>query len=86
MAGNGDQVIADLEGIVADCLVRSDRAGYFAGICLAVTRDEWVGFDRIFDNFKSLNNPEDDLRRTRGHPGSSVSSRTAGLSSLTKAS
>jgi hypothetical protein len=39
MAGNIDQVIADLEGIVADCLVRSDRAGYFAAMYLAVTKE-----------------------------------------------
>jgi hypothetical protein len=38
MAGNIDEVIADLEGIVADCLDRSDRAGYFAAMYLAVTR------------------------------------------------
>lgn len=45
MAGDIDQVISDLEGIVADCLARSDRAGYFAAMYLAVTKEIKTAID-----------------------------------------
>jgi hypothetical protein len=39
MVRNIHEVIANLEGTVADCLVHSDSAGYFAAMYRAVTRE-----------------------------------------------
>jgi len=47
--------------VILEALYRSDAA-MGAG---TEFDDNWVAFDRIFDNFKSLNNPEDDLRRSQ---------------------
>ncbi len=45
MAGDIDQVIADLEAIVVDCVDHSNRAGYFAAMYLTVTREIKIAVD-----------------------------------------
>ena len=46
--------------VILEALKRIDAAQ-----AAAAHEDDWVALDRIFETFKSLNNPEDDLRRSQ---------------------